>query len=117
MEGERKEVRACAKILQTGRMSRKIQGWVELGERMRMVAVAGVGRVREGEEGGGGLARREGVRACAKSAPLPPPTIDTDAYFVISQIYGNNKNQPASFSLVPTTELFHRSRGQCSCLS
>ena len=64
MEGERKEVRACAKILQTGRMSRKIQGWVELGERMRMVAVAGVGRVRDGERGKRGEGGWLGERGC-----------------------------------------------------
>ena len=60
LEGERKGVRACAKILQTGRKSRKTGGWGEFGERMRMVARAGVGRVREG----GGLARREGASSC-----------------------------------------------------
>ena len=49
----------------------------------------------EGGRGGGGLGGwlGEGGRACAKSAPLPPPTIDTDARFITSQIFGNNKNQ------------------------
>ena len=97
----------------------KIRG---LGERMRTVARAGVGRVREwerGGRGGGGLGGwlGEGVPACAKSAPLPPPTIDTDAHFVISQIYGNNKNYPRFIPPCAKRKLFYPSRGQCPCLS
>ena len=86
-----------------------------------MVAWAGVGRVREwgrgGEGGGLGGWLGEGVPACAKSAPLPPPTIDTDAHFVISQIYGNNKNYPRFIPPSAKRKLYYPSRGHCPCLS